>query len=298
MSRLNYIFLVCIALIFSLVALTSARAQPALRMAITDLGNHNQIQKEFGAFSQILAHWSGQGVEFLPVRSRTAAVTALQQGQVDLVLTGPAEYVVFRKLTKAQPLVAFSRPDYFAGIMVLAARGPSSVAGLKGCTVLFGDVGSTSNHLAPMQLLADHGLDPLRDIKSLHISRHDRGAAWQALKQGKVAAIGMNHAKLVDMRDHDPDLKPGAFRFIARGPDLPNDVLLVGRQMPSQKVKHLRQVFVDHEAELIQAILRGQDNQKYQGMKIITPVKDSDYDYVRSMYRTIGFPRFSEFIKE
>ena len=275
-----------------------ASAAPVLRMAVTDLGGYPQLQREFGAFARVLGRHAGCAIEFLPVRSRTAAVTALQRHQLELVLTGPSEYVVFRKLSRAQPLVAFSRPDYFAGIMVLAQGGPATVGQLKGKTVMFGDVGSTSNHLAPMQILADHGLNPLGDIRSLHICRHDRDQAWRALKQGQVDALGMNWAKLVQLRDHDPEQSPGAFRFIARGPDLPNDVLLVARHVSEQRVRRLRQVFLEHEAELKAAILQGEDNKKYRGMKIITQVSDSDYDYVRSMFRTIGFPRFSEFINE
>jgi phosphonate transport system substrate-binding protein len=45
----------------------------------------------------------------------------------------------------------------------------------------------------------------------------------------------------------------------------------------------------------VSAILQGEDNQKYTGMKFLTDVTDKDYDYVRSMYQTSGFPQFSEF---
>ncbi|HHD74807.1 MAG TPA: phosphonate ABC transporter substrate-binding protein, partial [Nitratifractor sp.] len=33
-----------------------------------------------------------------------------------------------------------------------------------------------------------------------------------------------------------------------------------------------------------------------KGMKFIANVKDSDYNYVRSMYKTIGYPEFSSFV--
>ncbi len=82
--------------------------------------------------------------------------------KVDFVLTGPAEYVVMRKRTDAQPIVGFSRPDYFSAIIVLADSGIDSVMDLKGKTIALGDIGSTSNHLAPAQVLADYGLNPTR----------------------------------------------------------------------------------------------------------------------------------------
>jgi len=53
---------------------------------------------------------------------------------------------------------------------------------------------------------------------------------------------------------------------------------------------------VKHSDELVSAILTGDDNQKYAGMKFISAVKDSDYDYVRSMYSTAGYPQFDKFL--
>jgi phosphonate transport system substrate-binding protein len=46
----------------------------------------------------------------------------------------------------------------------------------------------------------------------------------------------------------------------------------------------------------VAAILAGQENQKYQGMKFVANVADGDYEYVRAMYRSIGRPQFAEFV--
>jgi phosphonate transport system substrate-binding protein len=61
-------------------------------------------------------------------------------------------------------------------------------------------------------------------------------------------------------------------------------------------ISTLRQVFVKHSAELIAAILTGQETVKYKGMAFIPAPADSEYDYVRAMYRTIGYPEFSDFV--
>jgi phosphonate transport system substrate-binding protein len=48
---------------------------------------------------------------------------------------------------------------------------------------------------------------------------------------------------------------------------------------------------------LIEAILAGgEENLKYEGMQFLPGVEDRDYDYVRSMYETIGFPEYAEFV--
>jgi phosphonate transport system substrate-binding protein len=289
-------FGVLVILLLSL-AFTAKIAQSAemIRLAVTDVEGLEQLQREFGAFRDVLVNNSGIDVEFLPVPNRTAAVEAMRSKKVDFVLTGPAEYVVFRTRTKAVPVIGFSRPDYFTDIIVLADSEVQGVSDLKGKKVALGSVGSTSKHLAPMQVLRDYGLDPLSDIKPVHTSIK---LGWEALKRGDVAAMGTTNDKFVKMRSKDKDLEPGAFRVIARSRDLPNDVLLVRPDIDKKIVNKIRQSFLDHSDELVAAILQGEDNQKYRGMKFLPNVQDSDYNYVRAMYQTVGYPQLAQFVGE
>ena len=277
----------------ALLAGSAGAAPPPLRMAVTDISGLEMLQAEFGKFRDVLAKATGKEVAFYPVSSRTAAVEAMRAQRVDFVLTGPAEYVVFRTLASARPVVGFSRPDYYSAIVTLAESGIHGLDQLKGRKVAFGPVGSTSDHLAPAQLLADAGLDPQRDVVPTHI---DRNVAWEALKRGDVAAVAIGYRKLVIVREREKDLPPGAFRVIARGPDLPNDVLVAGSHVPAEELALVRRTFVEHSDELVAAILSGQENQKYQGMKFVANVDDADYEYVRNMYRSIGRPQLAEFV--
>jgi phosphonate transport system substrate-binding protein len=287
--------LFAIACAAALLAGSAGAAPEPLRMAVTDISGLEMLQAEFGAFRDVLAKATGQEVAFYPVSSRTAAVEAMRAERVDFVLTGPAEYVVFRTLAGARPVVGFSRPDYYSAIVTLAESGIHSVAELKGRKVAFGPIGSTSDHLAPAQLLADAGLDPQRDVVPAHI---DRNVAWEALKRGDVAAVALGYRKLTIVREREKELPPGAFRVIARGPDLPNDVLVAGRHVNPETLALVRRTFVEHSGELVAAIMAGQENQKYQGMKFVANVDDADYEYVRSMYRSIGRPQLAEFVGE
>ncbi len=283
-----------LAAAFAIAGAISSLAHAAeIKLAVTDLEGLEQLQREFGAFRDTLAVETGLGIEFYPVSNRTAAVEALASKQIDFVLTGPAEYVVFKKRTDAIPVVGLSRPDYFAGIIVLADSPYVSPKDLKGKKIAFGDVGSTSNHLAPMQALADLGLDPRAEIEAMHV---DRKVAWEALKRGDVAAIGMNYGKFLDARAKEKELPPGAFRVIARSPDLPNDMLLAGSHVDAAVIDKMRTAFTSASDKLIAAILTGEDNQKYKGMAFLPGIKDGDYDYVRSMYATIGYPQYAEFV--
>lgn len=290
----KFLLMLVLTLLIMAVPIKMMAETASLRMAVTDIEGLEMLQREFGTFKDLLSAKMGVEVAFYPVPNRTAAVEAVKSKKVDLVLTGPAEYVVFKTLTHAEPVIGFSRPDYFCSLVVLADSGINSVEDLKGKKIAIGGVGSTSKHLAPMQIMADNGLDPLSDVEVIHTSV-DLG--WQALKQGDVAAWGMTTDKFVKLRGKDKDLEPGAFKVIARGPDLPNDVLLVAKHVDPTMVEQVKQVFTRHSKELVQAILRGEDNKKYAGMKFIPTVKDADYNYVRSMYRTIGYPKFAAFVE-
>ena len=271
----------------------SAIAQEVINFAVTELEGLEQLQTEFGAFRDKLNEKTGLNIKFYPVPNRTAAVEAMKNKKIDLVLTGPAEYVIFKSMTDAQTLVGFSRPDYFGDIVVMADGPIQDLKQLKNKKVAMGGVGSTSKHLAPMQMMKDAGLNPLRDIKPFHTTIK---VGWEALKRGDVAAFATTNDKLLKLRAKEKQFQPGAFRVIARSRDLPNDIVLHRKGLDKNTVNKIKTALTNHSDEMISAILTGEDNKKYTGMKFLPNTKDSDYDYVRSMYKTIGVNRFNKFM--
>ena len=270
---------------------TGLAAADTVRFAVTDVAGMEDLQREFGAFAGTLAEVTGLEVDFQPVNNRTAAVEAMRAGQVDFVLTGPAEYVVFREISDAEVVVGWQRPDYFAQIVVMADGPIRDADDLAGETVSFGAVGSTSQHLGPAQALADLGILYNDDYDATIISRN---TAVEALIRGDIAAVGMNFSHLERIRAAFPEQ---AFTVVARGRDLPNDILIAAPTVADEMVETVRTAFLDHQDALLDAVLTGEDNQKYAGGRFLANIDDSDYDYVRSMYRTIGVEDFSQFVE-
>ncbi len=269
---------------------TSAMAAEKLRFAVTDIEGLEALQTEFGPFRDKLGALTGYDVEFFPVSSRTAAVEALSSEHVDFVLTGPAEYVVFKARTDAKVVIGWQRPDYFAQIVVMADGPIKSVEDLRGKKVSFGSVGSTSQHLGPAQALADMGLVFNKDYQPQIISRN---VAVEAMIRGDIQAVGMNFSHLGKIRKAFPD---HAFTVVARGRDLPNDVLIAGKHVSDAMLDTMRTVFVEHGKELLAEVVKGDDNQKYLGGHFLSTIEDKDYNYVRSMYSTIGVDKFNAFV--
>lgn len=272
---------------------SAADSPKTYSFAVTDIAGLEELQREFEKFQQVLSDATGLTFKLYPVTSRTAVVEALVSKRVDFVLTGPAEYVVIRKKTEATPLIGFSRPDYFSCIIVRTSSGITSVSELKGKKIGFGDLGSTSYHLAPLQLLRDGGLNSESDFSSLYLGKQ---VAWSALKRGDVAALGMNYERFVQIRNQDPEVKPGDFRVVARGPDLPFDVIVAGPHIDPAVNAKLREAFATNSQALVDAVMTGKRNDKYRGLTFITNVDDKMYNYVRGMYRAAGYPEFGEFI--
>ena len=260
--------------------------EKVLRLVITDVEGLEQLQREFGPFRDLLQRQTELSIDLFPVSDRTAAVTALENQQIDLVLTGPAEYVIFRNRTKVQPLVGLFRPDYTAVILVRNDSPARSLNDLKGQKVAMGPIASTSKHLAPMHMLSIAGLSK-DQIEPFHTSVR---AGWESLVRGDVAAFATTKDKyLLLIKENGAD----TVRVIAESGPLPMDVLLARPGLSPSVIKLITAAIETHGDEFVTALLAGEDNQKYVGMQFRPRISDADYDEVRTMFRTAGIEQLA-----
>lgn len=269
---------------------SAAKEPEAIRFAVTDVKGLEELQRDYGPFRQALEAATGRKVEFFPVADRTAAVVAFEADQVDLVFTGPAEYVILRNRTNAVPVIAVTRPNYYSVIAVRVDSGLGSLEQLKGKQLAMTDIGSTSGHLGPSKILADAGLDPQSDLKVLMLGK----TGLQALKNGDVDAWGgsaIDYERFLDAEK----IKPDQFPIIAKGQPLPSDVIIASSKLSPETVENLRQQMVQGQDKLLEAITAVSANKKFRGGKLV-PVKDEDYESMRQAYRAIGVNDFSQFV--
>lgn len=277
-------------LAFGLSLATPLAAQEAIRFAVTDIDGMEALQREMGPFREAFEAASGLKVEFFPVSGRTVAVEAMAADQVDFVLTGPAEYVVFNARLDAQPVVTFRRPDYYSNVVVLDTSAAQSPADLKGMKISFGEIGSTSQHLAPVDLLTKAGLAYSVDYEPVFLKRN---VAMEALISGEIAAIGLNRTHIDQLTEKFPDQK---LRVLVKGDQLPDDILLASAKVAPEVVDIVRKTFAEKGETLLAAITQTEENAKYIGGSFNAAVTDADYDVVRKMYENIGITEFTEFV--
>jgi phosphonate transport system substrate-binding protein len=278
------------AVTLSLATAVSAVAQDKIRFAVTDVDGMEALQREYTPFKDAFEKASGLKMDFFPVSGRTAAVEAMNADQVDFVLTGPAEYVVFNARLKAQPVVVWTRPNYKSSIVVLDESPVKSLADLKGRKISFGEIGSTSQHLGPATILADGGLAYGKDYEAVFLKLN---VAAEALLKNDIGAIGMNQTHLERVRKAFPDKK---FRSLGDGIELPNDLIVVSEKVKPEIVAKVRRAFTDQSAEIMAAVVSTKENKKFEGGKFLPAVADKDYDIVRKMYTNIGIKEFTKFI--
>jgi phosphonate transport system substrate-binding protein len=246
-----------------------------IRFGITDGNTLEKLKADYDLFRVALAEVLEMEVDFFPLKNQVSAAIELKQGQVDLVLTGPSEYVIARSRTNAVPIVGITRPNYYSIIAVPANSEIKTVADLRGKTIAMSDVGSTSGHLGPTQILIEAGLDPKTDVKIQMLG--DEGSV-AALQNGKVDAWGGSTSNY-------QEISSDKFPKIAQSSLLPGDVFVAGSSLEAATVEFIRSRMMQHQNKLIQAI--SVKKSKYRG-STFKLVQDSEYDVIRKAYQAIG----------
>lgn len=272
------------AAIFALAAPAFAQAPescPAtLRYADTGVEGLEELRRSFGPFVAVMEEATGLKVEFFPVGNRTAAVTALQFEQVDMVMTGPSEYVAIgNNVEGVQAMVSLARPAY-ASIFIVPDDSPyQTLADLKGARISMKDVGSTTGHIIPAYMLVEAGVDIDRDVQIINLG----GTLFEALVNGDVDATATG------VRDWDGFVERygDGYRILVESPQMPDDLILAGAHIDPECVAYVRDRMVAAGDRLIDATLAPEGRERYRGARLVE-VDDSTYDVVRKAYAALG----------
>ena len=253
-----------------------------MRLAITDVSGLEDLEQNYNEFRVAVADALDTEVEFVPVENYTAATVALKQGDIDLALAGPSEYVVINSRTNAIPVIAVTRPNYHSVLAIPADSDISNVLDLKGQIIAMSDIGSTSGHLGPTFLLMNAGIDPKTDLTVEMLG--DDGSA-EALKAGEVQAWGGSATDYEDLLQDDG----GTFQVLVEGAPLPSDIILASSSVDPALVDTIRDRLLQQEEALVSALATHET--KYSG-STLKPALDEDYDSIRAVYEALGQGEF------
>ena len=269
-----------------LTATGSDACPSTLRFSDTGVEGLETLVVEFENFRLAFAEATGKDIEFYPISSRTAASTALEFGEIDLLLTGPAEYVVLQQEAGALPVVGITRADYRSIIVARSDSNINALSDLNNKTVLTKEVGSTSGHLGPLEMLANAGLvvGETVDVVPLGATR------IEAFGAGEGDALGTG---LSDFEEIETELGAGSIKIVAEGPDLPNDLFIARSALGENCATWLQETLVENQQVLLDAITSTGENDKYLESEFLA-AKDADYDSTRAAFVAAGFEDFAK----
>lgn len=280
-------FLLATAFAAILLAAPAVKAQPSacpatLNFADTGVEGLEDLRRQYGPFVAEMQTLVGSEVKFFPVGNRTAAVNALRFRQVDIIMSGPSEYIALQsRVPGNKPIVSLSRPSYASIFIVRENSSYQSLADLKGQRIALKDVASTTGDIIPRMMLLDAGLNLDRDVTLLNVD----GARFEALIAGDVAAVGTG------LRDWGPFLERvggSGYRILAQSERMPDDLILAGPHISDACVELVRSRMMANGDALLTAILAPGELNKFEGADWV-PVTDSSYDVVREAYRVLGY---------
>ena len=152
MSILRRLLTLALGLTVLLPAL--ARAEPLVFTAIPD-EDASRLAQRFGTVADYLSERLGVEVQYIPVKSYAAAITAFRNNQVQLAWFGGLSGVQARRLVPGSEALAQGYEDQFFKSYFIAHESagiePAETLSdaMKGKTFTFGSKGSTSGRLMP-----------------------------------------------------------------------------------------------------------------------------------------------------
>jgi phosphonate transport system substrate-binding protein len=255
-----------------------------IRMADTGIEGMGQLRDAFGPFSDEFTAITGLDLAMFSLSNRTAAGNALQFDDVELVFAGPSEFVLFNQRQPVEILFTIERPHYGSSFFVKEASSIQSLEDLRGKRIALKDVGSTSGHIIPRQMLVQAGLDLDRDLNIVMAG----DARIAALVNDDVIAMGGGNRDIEKIEALDPS---GSYRVIAKSDRLPGDPVVMRANLPEACKTGLRETLSANIDRLWEALISTERNEgKFlnRDSYMAFDIQPDDYQVVREAYASAG----------
>jgi phosphonate transport system substrate-binding protein len=181
------------------LAIGPAAAQQALRpsklrVALLPDENASTLIQNAQPLKKYLEEVLKKDIELIVTTDYSSMIEAMRFGRIEIAYFGPLSYVLAKsKAPGIEPFavgVSKGSPTYKSVIVARAGGQVASLADIKGKTMGYGDVASTSSHLIPRALLARNGLLGDADYRFVYLGAHD--AVARAVQAGQVNAGGLS----------------------------------------------------------------------------------------------------------
>lgn len=272
--------LLCFLLLVMLLP-AAAVDKPIIRFGVIPRYNPLVMYKRYQPIMDYLTAETPYRFELKISRDYPEAVRFLQQGVTQISSLGDVTFAEaslrYQAIPILKPLNADGRPFYRSAIIVRGDSPLRSITELRGKSVAFGSLHSTSGNLIPRYLLWDNGVR-MQDLKSFtNLQHHD--AVAKAILKGQYDAGAVKDVVA-------EKYKPHGLRILAWSGPIPAVPLVVRRDTSSEVVKAITQALLklDRNNPRHREIMKNWDDEFCNGF---APAQQSDYTTIFRMIRDI-----------
>lgn len=209
-----------------------------------DGGTESGTLADYKPIFDAVGQSAGLKFDLKVAQSYGAVVEAMCNGTADVAFVGPVTYLQAKQRNCADLLaVAVKKGEsvYYAGLFARKDAPIASLTDLRGKSVAFGDVNSTSSFVFPIAMLIDAKVDPVKDLGALRLTgSHANSLAALIEKRVDAAALSFD--------SYDKAVReqvPGAMevKVIARSEAIPYPPIVMGSKLPEALKQKLRDGF-------------------------------------------------------
>jgi phosphonate transport system substrate-binding protein len=209
-----------------------------------DGGTESGTLADYQPIFQTVGKTAGLDFDLKVAQSYGAVVEALCNGTADIAFVGPVTYLQAKERGCAELLavaVKDGQSEYFAGLFTREGSPIQSLEDLRGKSVAFGDVNSTSSFVFPIGMLMEAGLDPVKDLGPLRLTG-SHASSLAALIEGQVDAAALSFESYEKaVREGVPGARD--VRVVARSEPIPYPPLVTSSELPGDLRQKLRAAF-------------------------------------------------------
>ena len=189
-QTVRFLLLCCFIVGTAAIASEPGTAEQPLRVMLvpTDGGTADGTIADFSPIFNAINRSTGLEFEIRVGQSYSSVVEGLDNMLVDIAFVGPTLYLQAAERGAAEPLaVAVQNGEsvYYAGIFAKVGDSLSKLDELKGRSMAFGDVNSSSSFTIQVGMMIEAGLDPSRDLSQIYLTG-GHANSLKALSEGYV----------------------------------------------------------------------------------------------------------------
>lgn len=256
------------------------KQERVIRFGVIPRDNPRISFEKYQPLIDYLSEATGLKIELIMKRTYEETVVALGNGEIDLAFLTPLSYLEARARYGA---VAILRPvtndgkPFYRSVMVTKKENPiESLSDLKGRSVAFAAVMSTSGNLIARYMLAWAGIH-LKDLKDYrNYNYHDTVVKWVLRGQHDAGAVREAVAA---------KYLPLGLKIIATSEPIPTGPIVVGPKTPYSVVERIKEALLEIKKSPEGREALKKTDPELQGGFI--PASDSDYHGIRKLINDV-----------